>query len=80
MYLYSWMPEILAARREKRKEKQRLQKLANRETEKIELQKMRDEKTHFSQERRTQIREHLKWLDEMNAKIKNIKRNKEESY
>lgn len=80
MYLYSWMPEILEERREKRKEKKRLEKLANRETEKIQLQKMRDEKTQFSQERRSQIREHRKWLEEMNNKIKNIKPNKEESY
>ena len=80
MYLYSWMPEILEERREKRKEKKRLEKLANRETEKNELQKLRDEKTQFSQERRSQIREHRKWLEGMNDRIKNIKPNKEESY
>jgi len=74
MYVYSWMPEILAARREKRKEKQKLQKIANREVEKVELQKMRQEKSQTVAERRSKIQEHFDWLNGMNQKIDRLKK------
>ena len=73
MYLYSWMPEILEARREKKREKRKLQKLADREAEKIELQKLREEKFQSVEERRLKIKEQFKWLDGMNEKINQIK-------
>ena len=73
MYLYSWMPEILEARREKKREKQKLKKLANRKVEKLELQKLRDEKTKIIQDRRSRIREHFEWLENMNKQIDQIK-------
>lgn len=73
MYLYSWLPEILEARREKKREKQKLQKLANRKVEKLELQKLRDEKTKIIQDRRSRIREHFEWLENMNKQIDQIK-------
>jgi len=72
MYLYSWMPDILEARREKRREKLKLKKLANREAEKLELQKVLKEKTQSVEERRSKIREHFKWLEGMNKKINQI--------
>jgi len=73
MYLYSWLPEILEARREKKREKQKLKKLANRKVEKLELQKLRDEKTKIIQDRRSRIREHFEWLENMNKQIDQIK-------
>ncbi len=73
MYLYSWLPEILEARREKKREKQKLQKLTNRKVEKLELQKLRDEKTKIIQDRRSRIREHFEWLENMNKQIDQIK-------
>ncbi|WP_347922901.1 hypothetical protein [Pontimicrobium sp. SW4] len=73
MYLYSWMPEILEARRKKKREKDKLQKLANREAEKLELQKLREEKFQTLEERRLKIKEHFEWLEKMNTKIKQIK-------
>ena len=69
MYLYSWMPDILEARREKKREKLRLQKLANRETQILELQKLREEKFQTVKERRAKIKEHFEWLERMNKKI-----------
>lgn len=77
MYLYSWMPEIIEARREKKREKDKLQKLALREAEKLELQKLREEKFQTVEERRLKIKEHFKWLEGMNTKINKIK-NKED--
>ena len=73
MYLYSWLPEILEARREKKREKQKLQKLANRKVEKLELQKLRDEKTKIIEDRRSRIKEQFEWLKGMNQKIEEIK-------
>lgn len=73
MYLYSWLPEILEARREKKREKQKLQKLANRKIEKLELQKLRDEKTKIIEDRRSRIKEQFEWLKGMNQKIEEIK-------
>jgi len=73
MYLYSWMPEILEARREKKRERQKFQKLANREAEKLELQKLREEKNQTVEERRLKIKEHFEWLEGMNTKINQIK-------
>ncbi len=73
MYLYSWLPEILEARREKKQEKQKLQKLANRKVEKLELQKLRDEKSKTVEDRRSRIREHFEWLENMNKQIDQIK-------
>tara|TARA_R110002073_G_C9451911_1_gene578106 strand:+ start:1304 stop:1582 length:279 start_codon:yes stop_codon:yes gene_type:complete len=73
MYLYSWLPEILEARREKKREKQKLQKLANRKVEKLELQKLRDEKTKIIEDRRSRIKEQFEWLKGMNKKIEEIK-------
>lgn len=74
MYLYSWMPEILEARQEKKREKQKLQKLADRETEKIKLQKLREEKFQTVEERRLKIKEQFKWLEGMNEKIDQFKK------
>jgi len=73
MYLYSWLPEILEARREKKREKQKLQQLANREVEKLEQQKLREEKTKIVEDRRSRIREQFEWLEGMNQKIDQIK-------
>jgi Tfp pilus assembly protein PilN len=73
MYLYSWMPEILEARRQKKREKQKLQQLANREVEKLEQQKLREEKTKIVEDRRSRIREQFEWLEGMNQKIDQIK-------
>ena len=73
MYLYSWLPEILEARREKKREKQKLKKLANRKVEKLELQKLRDEKSKTVEDRRSRIREHFEWLENMNKQIDQIK-------
>ena len=74
MYLYSWMPDILEARREKRREKLKLKKLANREAEKLELQKVLKEKTQSVEERRSKIRAHFDWLNGMNQKIEQLKK------
>lgn len=69
MYLYAWMPDILEARREKKKEKQKEKKEQDREIQKIELQKQRDDITKGVKDRRARIREHYKWLEDMNKKI-----------
>ncbi len=74
MYIYSWMPELLEARKEKLREKRKLQKLANREVEKLELQDLRKEKTEIVEDRRSRIREHFEWLEGMNKKINQIKK------
>jgi Tfp pilus assembly protein PilO len=73
MYLYSWMPEILEARREKKRKNEKLQKQANREAERLKLQKLREEKFQTVEQRRLKIKEHFKWLEEMNAKINRVK-------
>ncbi|TJY36924.1 hypothetical protein [Pontimicrobium aquaticum] len=73
MYLYAWMPEIIAARKEKQREKEKLQKTVNREAKKLELQKLREEKFQTVQERRAKIREHFQWLEKMNKQIEQIK-------
>ena len=73
MYLYSWLPEILEARKAKKREKLRLQKLANREADKLELQKVLKEKFETVEQRRSKIKEHFKWLNGMNQKINQLK-------
>ncbi len=73
MYLYSWMPEIIQARREKKREKEQLQIQANRETERLKLQKLREQKFQTVEQRRLKIKEHFEWLEGMNTKINQIK-------
>lgn len=73
MYLYAWMPEIIAARKEKHREKEQLQKLAERKTKLQEQQRLREKKSQSIQERRIKIKEHFKWLEEMNKQIEQIK-------
>lgn len=73
MYLYAWMPEIFAARKEKQREKEQLQKLAERKTKLQEQQRLREKKSQSIQERRIKIKEHFKWLEEMNKQIEQIK-------
>jgi hypothetical protein len=73
MYLYSWLPEILEARKSKKREKLRLKKLSNREADKLELQKVLKEKFETVEQRRSKIKEHFKWLNGMNQKINQLK-------
>jgi len=73
MYLYAWMPEIIEARREKKRERDKIKKQVIREAEKLELQKLREEKFQTVKQRRLKIKEHFKWLEGMNTKINQIK-------
>lgn len=73
MYLYAWMPEILDARKQKLREKEQLQKLAEREAKLQEQQKLRKERSQSIQERRVKIKEHFQWLEKMNEQISQIK-------
>jgi len=70
MYLYSISPEIIGKFKVRRQKKTVLKKEKNRAKEKIQLQKGRDENSKIIQARRDQIKQHFKWLEEMNAKIK----------
>lgn len=69
MWLYAIAPDILEARRQKKRDKQKLQKEAYRKVEKVEKQKLREEIKKVVDDRRSRIKEHFKWLKEMNAKI-----------
>ena len=70
MYLYALSPEIIAKWKAKKLQRNKLQKEEDRKVEKLELQKERDQVSQVIDDRREKIKEHLKWLEEINAKIK----------
>ena len=70
MYLYALSPEIIAKWKAKKLHKSKLQKEENRKVEKLELQKKRDQVAEVIDDRRAKIKEHLKWLEQMNESIK----------
>jgi len=70
MYLYALAPDIIEKWKAKKLQKGKLQKEENRKIEKLELQKKRDQVSQVIDDRREKIREHLKWLEDINEKIK----------
>ncbi len=70
MYLYAISPELIEKLKDKRSKYLILRKEKNRAKEKVQLQKNRDQSTKVILARRDQIKQHFKWLEEMNDKIK----------
>jgi hypothetical protein len=79
MYLYALSPEIIAKWKAKKLHKSKLQKEENRKVEKLELQKKRDQVAQSIDDRREKIKEHYKWLEDINAKIKSRANAQEEN-
>jgi len=69
MYLYAISPEIIEKIKYKIRKKTVLKKEQHRAKEKVQLQKNRDENSALINARRDQIKQHFKWLEDMNTKI-----------
>jgi len=69
MYLYALSPEIIEKIKYKIRQKTAIKKEQHRAKEKVQLQKNRDENAALINARRDQIKQHFKWLEEMNEKI-----------